>query len=92
MTLDRISINKTIANVEQLLKDDPALSPALHAAIEMLILAVQLLADRAKLDSRNSRQQPILIARAKPLSRVGEKWVAKLPTQAASLKKSLTLM
>ena len=58
MTLDRISINKTIANVEQLLKDDPALSPALHAAIEMLILAVQLLADRAKLDSRNSSKPP----------------------------------
>lgn len=58
MTLDRISINKTIANVEQLLKDDPTLSPALNAAIQMLILAVQLLADRAKLDSRNSSKPP----------------------------------
>ena len=58
MTLDRISITKTIANVEQLLKDDPALSPALNAAIQMLIMAVQLLADRAKLDSRNSSKPP----------------------------------
>lgn len=58
MTLDRISINKTIANVEQLLKDDTTLTPALHAAIQMLILAVQLLADRAKLDSRNSSKPP----------------------------------
>jgi hypothetical protein len=41
VTLDRISMNKTIANVEQLLKDDPALSPALNAAIQMSILAVQ---------------------------------------------------
>jgi len=58
VTLDRISITKTIANVEQLLKDDPALSPALNAAIQMLIMAVQLLADRAKLDSRNSSKPP----------------------------------
>lgn len=58
MTLDRISINKAIANVEQLLKDDPTLSPALNAAIQMLIMAVQLLADRAKLDSRNSSKPP----------------------------------
>lgn len=58
MTLDRLSINKTIADVEQLLKDDAALTPALNAAIRMLILAVQLLADKAKLDSRNSSKPP----------------------------------
>jgi transposase len=58
VTLDRISLNQTIANVEQLLKDDPTLSPALNAAIQMLIMAVQLLADRAKLDSRNSSKPP----------------------------------
>ena len=58
MTLDRISINKAIANVEQLLKDDPTLSPALNAAIQMLIMAVKLLAVRAKLDSRNSSKPP----------------------------------
>lgn len=60
MTLDRISINKTIANVEQLLKDDRTISPALNAAIQMLIVAVQLLADRAKLDSRNSSKPPAM--------------------------------
>ena len=58
MTLDRISINKTIADVEQLLVQDATLSPALNAAIRMLIIAVQLLADKAKLDSRNSSKPP----------------------------------
>lgn len=58
VTLDRISINKTIANVEQMLEDDPTMTPALHAAINMLIMVVKLLVDRAKLDSRNSSKPP----------------------------------
>ena len=58
MTLDRESITKTIVNVEQLLKDDPTISPALNAAIQILIVVVQLLANKANLDSRNSSKPP----------------------------------
>jgi len=55
---DSIDIAETIQNVERLLAESDDLSPALEAAINMLLVAVKLLADRLNLTSRNSSKPP----------------------------------
>jgi len=58
MTKDSIEINSTITEIEQLLENDSAISPALKAAVKMLIMVVQMLVEKKGLNSRNSSQPP----------------------------------
>lgn len=51
-------IDKTIADVERLLRDNPDTSPAFTAAIQMLLMVVKLLSNRLELNSRNSSKPP----------------------------------
>lgn len=53
-----IDIEATLADVKQQMKEDKSLSPSLRAAIELLVVVVQLLLGRLKLNSRNSSKPP----------------------------------
>lgn len=52
------SIKNSIATVEQLLKDDTQVSPALRSAITLLLVVLNLLLARLGLDSHNSSKPP----------------------------------
>ncbi len=58
MTVDQIDVEATIKKVQQLLAEEAHLSSALRAALEVLIVLVQLLASRLSLNSRNSSKPP----------------------------------
>ena len=55
---ESMDIDKTIAQIEQALKDDGGASPALIAAVHMMIILVKLLTGRLGLNSRNSSKPP----------------------------------
>jgi transposase len=56
--LDNIDIDKTLNEVERLLKEDKQLSPALKSMITVLVMVVKLLTNRIGLNSRNSSKPP----------------------------------
>jgi transposase len=58
MAIDSIDVTAAIANVEDLLKKEQTVSPALIAAVQMILLLVKLLTDRIGLNSRNSGKPP----------------------------------
>lgn len=58
MTVDKIDVEATIKKVRQLLAEEAHLSSALRAALEVLLVLVQLLANRLSLNSRNSSKPP----------------------------------
>lgn len=58
MTVDTIDVEATIKKVQQLLAEEEHLSSALRAALEVLLVLVQLLANRLNLNSRNSSKPP----------------------------------
>lgn len=58
MTVDKINVEATIKKVQQLLAEEEHLSSALRAALEVLLVLVQLLANRLSLNSRNSSKPP----------------------------------
>lgn len=58
MTVDNIDVEATIKKVQELLAQEPALSPALRSTLDVLLLVVQLLANRLGLNSRNSSKPP----------------------------------
>ena len=58
MTIDKMSVNATIKEVESLLKKEKHLSPALKAAIKILIVLITMLANRFGLNSKNSSTPP----------------------------------
>lgn len=58
LTPESMEINKTIAHIEQVLKDDEGSSPALIAAVHSMLLLVKLLTGRLGLNSRNSSKPP----------------------------------
>ncbi|VAW16921.1 Transposase IS66 family, partial [hydrothermal vent metagenome] len=58
MTIQGFDINKQIAEIEQALKSEKNLSPAMVSMIKMLILIVQLLVNKSSLNSRNSSKPP----------------------------------
>ena len=58
MTLKSINIEEAVARVRQLLADESGLSPALRAAIEVILLLVALLVERVGITSRNSSLPP----------------------------------
>jgi transposase len=58
LTVDKIDVEATIKKVRQLLAEEAHLSSALRTALEVLIMLVQLLANRLSLNSRNSSKPP----------------------------------
>jgi len=58
LTVDKIDVEATIKKVQQLLAEEEHLSSALRAALEVLLVLVQLLANRLSLNSRNSSKPP----------------------------------
>lgn len=58
MKINSIDVDAAINNVKQLLKTEHDLSPALKSALEMLLLLVTVLLNRATLNSKNSSKPP----------------------------------
>lgn len=58
LTPESMEINKTIAHVELVLKDDEGSSPALIDAVHSILLLVKLLTGRLGLNSKNSSKPP----------------------------------
>ncbi len=58
MTIGRIDISQTLKKVEQTLRDDPGLSPAVRSLLELLVLIIQLMANKLGLNSQNSSKPP----------------------------------
>jgi hypothetical protein len=58
LTVDNINVEATIKKVQELLAQEPNLSPALRSTLDVLLLVVQLLANRLGLNSRNSSKPP----------------------------------
>ena len=58
MTVDNIDVDAMVKKVQQLLAEETQLSPALHSALDVLLVVVQLLVNRLSLNSRNSNQPP----------------------------------
>jgi transposase len=58
LTVDNIDVDATIKKVQQLLAKEANLSSALRAALEVLLVLVQILSNRLSLNSRNSSKPP----------------------------------
>jgi transposase len=58
LTVDKIDVEATIKKVQHLLAEEAHLSVALRAALDVLLVLVQLLANRLNLNSRNSSKPP----------------------------------
>lgn len=58
MTVDKLDVEATIKKVQQLLAEEAHLSSALRAALEVLLVLVQLLVNRLSRNSRNSGKLP----------------------------------
>lgn len=58
MVVENINVTASIENVRNLLKKDKTVSPALIAAIELLITVITILLNQKNLNSRNSSKPP----------------------------------
>jgi transposase len=58
MKLNNISANNTIRKVEELLKKERSISPALKTAIKILIALISVLIGRLNINSKNSSKPP----------------------------------
>ena len=58
MTVDHINVEATIKKVQQLIADEEHLSSALRATLEVMIMLIQIMANRLSLTSRNSSKPP----------------------------------
>src|SRR4030066_106518 len=58
MTIENIKIEETIERVRVLLAAEKNISPALKAAIEVIILALTLVCNRLGINSSNSSKSP----------------------------------
>ena len=61
MKIDNIDIDSTFSEVERLLKEDKNISPALVSIINVLLLLVKLLANRAELTAVIAANHPLRI-------------------------------
>lgn len=74
MTIENLNVESSIERVKALLKEEKNISPALHSAIELLLIVVTLLFNRLSLDSRNSSKPPSQVPnREKEKKRTGKK-------------------
>jgi transposase len=69
MKIDGIEIDIVIDSTKKLLTEDKTISPALRAAIELIMLVVSLLANRLGLNSQNSSKPPSTVFDRKKNSR-----------------------
>ena len=58
MTINNLNITKSLENLEALLNEEKAISPALKAAIELLVVIVHLLINKLGINSSNSSKPP----------------------------------
>jgi len=58
VTIDSIDINAAIKDVENLLAQEKGTSPAMNAAIRVLLLVIKLMGNRLGLNSSNSSKPP----------------------------------
>lgn len=58
MRIENIDVDAAIGSVKNLLKQESAVSPALRAALEVLLALVALLLNRVTLNSKNSSKPP----------------------------------
>lgn len=58
MKISNINVDAALANVRQQLKEDSSVSPSLRAAIELLMVLIQILTGRMNTNSRNSSKPP----------------------------------
>ena len=58
MTVENINIGEAISRVKMIIAQEPELSPALKASLEVLLLLVTILANRLGLNSNNSSKPP----------------------------------
>jgi transposase len=58
LKIDDIDVDSSINSVKELLRQEKDLSPALRSALEVLLVLVTLLLNRATLNSRNSSKPP----------------------------------
>jgi len=58
MSIDNINITETIAKVKETLRKDKSLSPQARTLMELLVVIVELLANKLNLNSRNSSKPP----------------------------------
>jgi transposase len=58
LTVDNINVDATIKKVQQLIAEEEHLSSALRATLEVMIMLIQIMANRLSLTSRNSSKPP----------------------------------
>jgi transposase len=58
LTVDNINVEATLKKVQQLIAEEEQLSSALRATLEVMIMLVQIMANRLSLTSRNSSLPP----------------------------------
>jgi transposase len=58
LTVDNINVEATIKKVQQMIAEEEHLSSALRATLEVMIMLVQIMANRLSLNSRNSSKPP----------------------------------
>jgi transposase len=58
LTVDHLPVEATLKEVNELLAREPSLSPALRAALNVLLMLVAALLNRLNLNSRNSSKPP----------------------------------
>jgi len=58
LTFDNIDVDASLANIRELLKVETSTSPALRAAIEVLVMLVTILVNRLAINSKNSSKPP----------------------------------
>ena len=58
VSVGKINLSETLASVEQRLRSDRSISPAVRAMIELLVTIIQLLVAKLGLNSSNSSIPP----------------------------------
>lgn len=69
MSINKIDITQTLAEVEKLLRKDKKISPQVRAMMKLLVVVINLLIGKLKLNSRNSSKPPSQDANRKRGSR-----------------------
>ena len=87
MKIDAINVDDAISHVKQLLETERNLSPALKSALEVILLLVSVLLNRATLNSKNSSKPPS----SDPNRKKGTRKKSDKPSGGQRLHKGKTL-
>ena len=87
MKIDSINVDDAISHVKQLLETERNLSPALKSALEVILLLVSVLLNRATLNSKNSSKPPS----SDPNRKKGSRKKSDKPSGGQLLHKGKTL-